>query len=141
MLLRGANAVGYTSYPDNVVDEFCIQAVKSGVDIFRVFDSLNYVDNLKFGMDSVRRAGGVVEATLCYTGDVTDPKCKVGRIAGEGAWHTHAIHHACQAFSGWDQVALCGKVTATSAIMTDCHCHCQKHAQQPNHICLFAARD
>ncbi|KAI7899171.1 pyruvate carboxylase [Cokeromyces recurvatus] len=61
MLLRGANAVGYTSYPDNVIYEFCDKAVKAGMDIFRVFDSLNY------------KAGGVVEATLCYTGDVSNP--------------------------------------------------------------------
>lgn len=68
MLLRGANAVGYTSYPDNVVRAFTAQAVKSGVDIFRVFDSLNYMDNLKFGMDAVHQAGGVVEGTICYSG-------------------------------------------------------------------------
>uniref|UniRef100_A0A7R9V6Z0 Pyruvate carboxylase n=1 Tax=Chlamydomonas euryale TaxID=1486919 RepID=A0A7R9V6Z0_9CHLO len=73
MLLRGANAVGYTSYPDNVVDKFVIEAKKSGIDIFRVFDSLNYVDNLKFGIDAVTKAGGVAEGTLCYTGDVSDP--------------------------------------------------------------------
>ena len=74
MLIRGANAVGYTSYPDNVVDAFVREAKLTGVDIFRVFDSLNYVDNLKFGIDSVVKAGGVAEATLCYTGDVSDPK-------------------------------------------------------------------
>lgn len=68
MLLRGANAVGYTSYPDNVVRAFTSQAVTSGVDIFRVFDSLNYMDNLKFGMDAVHQAGGVVEGTICYSG-------------------------------------------------------------------------
>lgn len=68
MLLRGANAVGYTSYPDNVVRAFTAQAVQSGVDIFRVFDSLNYMDNLKFGMDAVHQAGGVVEGTICYSG-------------------------------------------------------------------------
>jgi len=73
MLLRGANAVGYTSYPDNAVDAFVREARLCGVDIFRVFDSLNYIDNLKFGVDSVRAAGGVAEATLCYTGDVADP--------------------------------------------------------------------
>eukprot|EP01025_Chloroclados_australasicus_P027830 TRINITY_DN2754_c0_g1_i6.p1 TRINITY_DN2754_c0_g1~~TRINITY_DN2754_c0_g1_i6.p1 ORF type:complete len:1182 (+),score=199.76 TRINITY_DN2754_c0_g1_i6:462-4007(+) len=72
MLLRGANAVGYTSYPDNVVRAFAKEAVKSGIDIFRVFDSLNYVDNLKFGMDAVREAGGIVEGTICYTGDLSD---------------------------------------------------------------------
>jgi pyruvate carboxylase len=61
MLLRGVNAVGYTSYPDNVVNKFVAEAKNSGVDIFRVFDSLNYLDNLKFGLDSVHAAGGVAE--------------------------------------------------------------------------------
>lgn len=73
MLFRGANAVGYTSYSDNVVREFVREAKTSGIDIFRVFDSLNYLDNLKFGCDAVRDAGGVVEGTICYTGDVSDP--------------------------------------------------------------------
>lgn len=74
MLLRGANAVGYTSYPDNVVYEFCAKAVKAGMDVFRVFDSLNYVENMRLGIDAVKKAGGIVEATICYTGDVTSPK-------------------------------------------------------------------
>lgn len=74
MLLRGANAVGYTSYPDNVVYEFCDKAVKAGMDVFRVFDSLNYVENMRLGIDAVKKAGGVVEATICYTGDVSNPK-------------------------------------------------------------------
>ena len=74
MLLRGANAVGYTSYADNVVNEFVKEARLAGVDVFRVFDSLNYIDNLKFGIDSVRAANGVVEGTVCYTGDVSNPK-------------------------------------------------------------------
>ncbi|KAJ1680438.1 pyruvate carboxylase [Spiromyces aspiralis] len=74
MLLRGANAVGYTSYPDNVVYEFCKKARQYGVDVFRVFDSLNYVENLKLGIEAVRAANGVIEATICYTGDVSNPK-------------------------------------------------------------------
>ena len=61
MLLRGVNAVGYTSYPVNVVNKFVLEAKRSGVDIFRVFDSLIYLDNLKFGLDSVHAAGGVAE--------------------------------------------------------------------------------
>jgi pyruvate carboxylase len=73
MLLRGANAVGYTNYPDNVVHKFCNQAHKSGVDVFRVFDSLNYVENLKLGVDAAGSAGGFVEGTMSYTGDVADP--------------------------------------------------------------------
>ena len=71
MLLRGANAVGYTSYPDNVVQAFVREAKKTGIDIFRIFDSLNYLDNLKFGIDDVRNVDGVAEGTICYTGDLT----------------------------------------------------------------------
>lgn len=73
MLLRGANAVGYTNYPDNVVYKFCELAVECGMDIFRVFDSLNYLPNLILGMEAAGRAGGVVEAAISYTGDVSDP--------------------------------------------------------------------
>ncbi|CAG8561966.1 4804_t:CDS:10 [Paraglomus brasilianum] len=73
MLLRGANAVGYTSYPDNVVYEFCKKAKETGMDIFRIFDSLNYIENLRLGIDAVKKAGGVVEAAVCYTGDVSNP--------------------------------------------------------------------
>ncbi|KAJ2951662.1 hypothetical protein O0L34_g13821 [Tuta absoluta] len=76
MLLRGANAVGYTNYPDNVVYKFCEMAVKTGMDIFRVFDSLNYLPNLILGMDAAGKAGGVVEAAISYTGDVSDPNKK-----------------------------------------------------------------
>ena len=65
--------LGYTSYPDNVVFKFCEESVKHGMDIFRVFDSLNYVPNLKLGMEAVGNAGGVIEAAISYTGDVADP--------------------------------------------------------------------
>jgi pyruvate carboxylase len=74
MLLRGANGVGYTNYPDNVVYKFCEASVKNGMDIFRVFDSLNYLPNIQLGMDAVNKAGGIVEAAISYTGDVSDPK-------------------------------------------------------------------
>lgn len=74
MLLRGANGVGYTSYPDNAVYEFCKQAVKSGMDIFRVFDSVNYLPNLQLGIEAVGAAGGISEGTLCYSGNVLNPR-------------------------------------------------------------------
>ena len=74
MLLRWANAVGYTSYADNVVYEFCKQAKEGGMYVFRVFDSLNYIENMKLGIDAVGQAGGIVEGAVCYTGDVSDPK-------------------------------------------------------------------
>lgn len=73
MLLRGANAVGYTSYPDNVVKEFIKLAAKNGIDIFRIFDSLNGLDNMRLSIDTVRETGKVAEAALCYTGDILDP--------------------------------------------------------------------
>ncbi|MEE6513844.1 hypothetical protein FKM82_021661 [Ascaphus truei] len=73
MLLRGANAVGYTNYPDNAVFKFCEVAAENGMDIFRVFDSLNYLPNMILGMEAAGKAGGVVEAAISYTGDVADP--------------------------------------------------------------------
>jgi pyruvate carboxylase len=73
MLLRGANGVGYTTYPDNVVQGFVAQAAKTGVDVFRVFDSLNWVENMRVAMDAVLEAGKICEGTICYTGDVLDP--------------------------------------------------------------------
>ncbi|GES77569.1 pyruvate carboxylase [Rhizophagus clarus] len=76
MLLRGANAVGYTSYPDNVIYDFCQKAKDHGMDIFRIFDSLNYIENMKLGIDAVKKAGGVVEAAICYTGDISNPNKK-----------------------------------------------------------------
>ncbi|MGH8445513.1 MAG: pyruvate carboxylase, partial [Solimonas sp.] len=72
MLLRSANAVGYTNYADNVVKFFVQQAAKNGIDIFRVFDSLNAVDNMRVAMDAVIESGAVCEGTICYTGDLFD---------------------------------------------------------------------
>ncbi|CAO3429982.1 pyruvate carboxylase [Azospirillum endophyticum] len=72
MLLRSANAVGYTNYPDNVVRHFVQQAADNGVDVFRVFDSLNWVDNMRAAIDAVRDTGKVCEAAICYTGDIFD---------------------------------------------------------------------
>ncbi len=73
MLLRGANGVGYTNYPDNVVQEFVRQASATGIDVFRVFDSLNWVENMRVAMDAVLDQNKVCEGTVCYTGDILDP--------------------------------------------------------------------
>ena len=73
MLLRSANAVGYTNYPDNVVRYFVEQAKKGGIDVFRVFDCLNWVDNMKVAMEAVRAAGGLCEAAICYSGNLSNP--------------------------------------------------------------------
>jgi pyruvate carboxylase len=73
MLLRGSNGVGYTNYPDNVVKFFVAQAAKGGVDVFRVFDCLNWVENMRVSMDAVIEADKVCEGAICYTGDILDP--------------------------------------------------------------------
>jgi|TARA_B110000037_G_scaffold171590_1_gene194808 pyruvate carboxylase len=73
MLLRASNGVGYTNYSDNVIRFFVKQAAETGVDIFRVFDSLNWVENMRVAMDAVVQSGKVCEATICYTGDILNP--------------------------------------------------------------------
>ena len=73
MLLRASNGVGYTNYPDNVVEAFVKQAAITGVDVFRVFDSLNWVENMRVAMDAVIENNKVCEGTICYTGDIFDP--------------------------------------------------------------------
>jgi len=73
MLLRASNGVGYTNYPDNVVESFVARAAATGVDVFRVFDSLNWVENMRVAMDAVVEAGKICEGTICYTGDILDP--------------------------------------------------------------------
>ncbi|MEQ2442060.1 pyruvate carboxylase [Pseudoflavonifractor intestinihominis] len=74
MLLRGANAVGYTNYPDNLIREFVKEAARSGIDVFRIFDSLNWVPGMEVAMDQVLQENKLCEATICYTGDILDPK-------------------------------------------------------------------
>ncbi len=74
MLLRASNAVGYTSYPDNVVREFTVEAALQGIDVFRIFDSLNDVGNMRVAIDAVRGTGAICEPAICYTGDILDPR-------------------------------------------------------------------
>jgi len=73
MLLRASNAVGYTNYPDNVVKEFIKLACENGMDVFRIFDCFNWVDQMRPAIDEVKKHGRIAEAAICYTGDITDP--------------------------------------------------------------------
>jgi pyruvate carboxylase len=73
MLLRGANGVGYTNYPDNVVRHFIFEAAKAGMDLFRIFDCLNWVENMRVSIDAVVQSGKLAEGAICYTGDILDP--------------------------------------------------------------------
>lgn len=74
MLLRGANGVGYTNYADNVVQHFVKTAAEGGIDIFRIFDCLNWVENMRVSIDAVIESGKIAEGALCYTGDLIEPK-------------------------------------------------------------------
>lgn len=73
MLFRGANAVGYKNYPDNVIREFVRKSGDAGIDVFRIFDSLNWIKGMEVAIDEVRQSGKVAEAAICYTGDILDP--------------------------------------------------------------------
>ena len=73
MLLRASNAVGYSNYPDNVVQEFIKISAEHGIDVFRIFDSLNWVENMKMPIEEALKTGKIVEGTICYTGDITSP--------------------------------------------------------------------
>jgi len=73
MLFRGSNAVGYSNYPDNVLEEFIKESAAQGIDVFRIFDSLNWVPQMEKSIQAVRDTGKIAEATICYTGDINDP--------------------------------------------------------------------
>ncbi|RVU54248.1 pyruvate carboxylase [Anaerosphaera multitolerans] len=74
MLIRGNNTVGYTNYPDNVVKKFIKKSAEDGIDIFRIFDSLNWMENMRLSIDQVLENGKIAEGTMCYTGDILDEK-------------------------------------------------------------------
>ncbi|MEJ7423273.1 pyruvate carboxylase [Staphylococcus warneri] len=74
MLLRASNAVGYKNYPDNVIQKFVKESAEAGVDVFRIFDSLNWVDQMKVANEAVQEAGKISEGTICYTGDILNPE-------------------------------------------------------------------
>ncbi|QKX49212.1 pyruvate carboxylase [Planococcus glaciei] len=73
MLFRGANAVGYKNYPDNVIRDFVRKSAEAGIDVFRIFDSLNWIKGMEVAIDEVRQSGKVAEAAICYAGDILDP--------------------------------------------------------------------
>ena len=100
MLLRSANAVGYANYPDNVVRFFIARAAERGIDVFRIFDSLNWVENMRVPIEAVLESGKLCEAAICYTGNLSDPREKKytldyylrARARAEGRRHARARH-------------------------------------------------
>ena len=76
MLFRGSNALGYTNYPDNVLSRFIQLSAQSGIDIFRIFDALNWIENMKVSIDEVLKTDKICEASICYSGDLSSPSEK-----------------------------------------------------------------
>jgi pyruvate carboxylase len=132
MLLRASNAVGYTAYPDNAVREFIYEAAAQGIDIFRIFDSLNWLPNMKVSMEAARKTGKVCEAAICYTGDILDPvrdKYSLGyyiRLAKElESMGAHMI--AIKDMAGLCKPYAAGKLVKALRDVTDLPIHFHTH--------------
>jgi len=118
MLLRGSNAVGYTSYPDNVVKAFVTEAAAAGIDLFRVFDSLNWVPNMELSLQAIREAGALCEAAICYTGDILDPGRTKYSLAYYVALAKELEKRGAHLIAIKDMAGLCKPVAAERLIKT-----------------------
>lgn len=145
MLIRGANAVGYTSYPDNVVAEFVRLAAENGMDVFRIFDCFNIVDNMRVSIDAVRAVNKVAEVCLCYTGDVLTSKIynleyykMVAKEAAEAGAHIIGIKD----MSGLLRPLEAGPLLAAIREVTDLPIHFHTHATSSGSLatCMEMAR-
>eukprot|EP01036_Dinobryon_divergens_P037652 gene37652-49303_t len=145
MLIRGANAVGYTSYPDNVVTEFIRLAALNGVDVFRIFDCFNIVENMTVAIDAVRATGKVAEVCICYTGDMlTSTVYNVDYYRALAA----EVHRAGAHFIGIKDMAgllkpiEAGPLLAAIRAVSDLPVHFHTHATSSGAIatCLEMAR-
>lgn len=116
MLLRGSSAVGYTRYPDRVVRFFVEEAARTGVDVFRVFDSLNLVDDLRVAIEAVREAGALCEGTLCYTADLHDPSRPGYDLAYYVDLARRLEHAGCHVLAIKDMAGVCRPPAAAELV-------------------------
>ncbi len=116
MLLRGSNAVGYTSYPDNVVKAFIKEAAAAGIDVFRVFDSLNWVPNMSLSLETVREAGMLCEAAICYSGDILNPERQKYNLAYYVELARELEHRGANLIAIKDMAGLCKPAAAERLI-------------------------
>ena len=117
MLLRASNAVGYANYPDNVVREFIKVSAERGVDVFRIFDSLNWLENMKMPVEEALKTGKIVEGAICYTGDILDPKetkYTLDYYIRKAKELEHGLPHFCNQRYGRSAETLCSKRTVHS---------------------------
>ncbi len=144
MLLRGSNAVGYTAYPDNLIERFIVEAAETGIDIFRIFDSLNWVDAMRTSIRTVReQTNAVAEACLCYTGDVSDPSREkyslqyfldlARRLEDEGA-HIIAIKDMAGLLKPYAAELLVGRLRETVSLPVHLHTHDTSSLQSATYL-------
>jgi pyruvate carboxylase len=144
MLLRGANAVGYKAYPDNLVEAFVEKSFENGVDVFRIFDSLNWMPNMEKSIQAVReRTKGIAEVALCYTGDIQDPtrtkytldyyKQAARDIESSGA-HILAIKDMSGLLKPWAAYELVSELKQTVKIPVHLHTHDTSSLQSATYL-------
>ncbi len=133
MLFRASNAVGYTAYPDNLIEKFIVRSAENGIDIFRIFDSLNWVDSMKMSIRTVReKTNALAEACICYTGDIMNPDRQkfslpyyvdlAKRLEGEGA-HLLAIKDMAGLLKPYAAELLIGELKKNISIPIHLHTH------------------
>ena len=144
MLLRGSNAVGYTAYPDNLIEKFIEKAWETGIDVFRIFDSLNWVEAMKVSIQTVRnRTNAIAEACLCYTGDITDPSREkydlqyyldlAKQLEDQGA-HILAIKDMAGLVKPYAAELLIGELKNTVSIPVHLHTHDTSSMQNATYL-------
>ena len=118
MLLRAPNGVGYTSYPGNVLRYFVERAAAEGVDLFRIFDCLNWVDNMRVALDAVLETGKLAEAAICYTGDLSDPSCTKYDLKYYVAMAKQLVAAGAHILCIKDMAGLCRPAAASTLVRT-----------------------
>jgi pyruvate carboxylase len=116
MLLRSASAVGYTNYPDNVVQAFVKESAQAGIDVFRIFDALNGLPNLQLAIEAVRDTGMLCEAAVCYTGDMLDPKRTKYSLAYYVGLAKELEKHGANLLAIKDMAGLCKPYAARALV-------------------------
>lgn len=143
MLLRASNAVGYKNYPDNLIKEFVEKSAYAGVDVFRIFDSLNWVKGMTLAIDAVRDSGKIAEAAICYTGDINDPSrtkydlkyyCDLARELEQSGAHILAIKD----MAGLLKPQAAYRLISTLKETIDIPIHLHTHDTSGNGIYMYA---
>lgn len=116
MLLRASNGVGYKNYPDNVVRYFVAQAAENGVDVFRIFDALNWVENMRVAIDAVGETKAIAEAAICFTGNLSDPKCTKYDLRYYVAMAKELERAGAHILAIKDMAGLCQPAAATALV-------------------------